>query len=96
MSAIEILKNKRDEIIRIARTHGAGNLRLFGSLARGKSTARSDIDLLVDLSPESSLLDMIAIKHDLEDLTGCKVDLVTPAALSPYIRERVLKDAVPL
>lgn len=96
MPANEILKNKRDEIIRIARSHGAGNLRLFGSLARGEGTGGSDIDLLVDLSPETSLLDMIAIKHGIEDLTGCKVDLVTPAALSPYIRDRILKDAVPL
>jgi len=92
----EIIKNKRDEIIRVARAYGAGNLRLFGSLARGEGTGESDIDLLVDLSPGTSLLDMIAIKQEIEELTGCKVDLVTPAALSPYIRDQVLKDAVPL
>jgi predicted nucleotidyltransferase len=92
----EIIKNKREEIIRIAQSYGARNLRLFGSLARGEGTGKSDIDLLIDLSPRTSLLDIIAIKQEIEELTGCKVDLVTPASLSPYIRNQVLKDAVPL
>ena len=96
MTAKEILDSKRDEIIRIARSHGAENLRLFGSLAKETSNSKSDIDLLVDIAPDSSLLDMIAAKLEIEDMTGCKVDLVTPASLSPHIRESVLKESVPL
>lgn len=87
---------KSKETVQIAAQHGARNVRVFGSIARGDANSNSDLDLLVQLSPESSLLDLIAIKQDLEDLLGCKVDVVTEAALSPYIREKVLKEATPL
>ena len=89
-----ILQNKRRDIIRIASSHGARNVRVFGSVARGQAKQGSDLDLLVQLDPGYSLLDLIAIKQDLEDLLGCEVDVVTEAALSPYIRDRVLKEAV--
>ncbi len=82
--------------MQIAAEHGARNVRVFGSVARSDDNPNSDLDLLVQLSPDSSLLDLIAIKQDLEDLLGCKVDVVTEAALSPYIREQVLKEATPL
>jgi len=96
MQSNEILKTRREEILRIARTHGASNLRLFGSLARGEEDQSSDLDLLVELSPEASLLDLITMKHELEDLLQCKVDLVTEDALSPYIREQVLRETIAL
>jgi uncharacterized protein len=91
-----VLKNNRQDIISIASKYGAKNVRVFGSVARGQAQQGSDLDLLVQLDRGRSLLDLIAIKQDLEDLLGCNVDVVTEAALSPYIREQVLRDAVSL
>ncbi len=96
MTATETVKQKRDDILRLVHERGASNPRLFGSLARGEAHSGSDLDLLVDLSPEASLLDLIALKQDVEALTGCRVDLVTSGSLSPFIRESVLRDARPL
>lgn len=90
------LADKRQEIIKIAQEHGAKNLRVFGSYIKGKSSEISDLDLLIELEPGRSLLDIIALKQDLEDILDCEVDVVTEAALSPYIREDVLKEAVGL
>jgi predicted nucleotidyltransferase len=92
----KLLQDKRDEILRIAAGHGARDVRVFGSLARGEAGPESDIDILVKLDPGRSLLDIISIKQDLEDLLGCDVDVVTEAAISPYIREEVLREAVSL
>ena len=81
---------------RIATEHGAHNVRVFGSLARGEDSPGSDVDILIELEPGRSLLDIVAIKQDLEDLLARKVDVVTEAALSPYIRDRILQEAVGL
>lgn len=89
-------RTKRSEILRIAAEHGVRNLRIFGSVAKGKECPESDLDILVDLEPGRTLLDLVAVKQDLEDLLGCKVDVVTEAAVSPYIRENVLREAVSL
>ncbi len=96
MTTDEILQHNREEIVRIAASHGGQNVRVFGSVARGQFGPDSDVDLLVKLDAGRSLLDLIAIKQDLEDLLGCAVDIVTEAALSPYIREQVLKETVSL
>ena len=85
-----------ERILRIARSHGAQTVRVFGSRARGDARADSDLDLLIGLEPGRSLLDVIAIKQDLEDALPFSVDVVTEAGLSPYVRERVLAEAVPL
>ncbi len=90
------IKNKREEILYIARTHGALSVRIFGSYARGEEQPSSDIDLIVEMEPGRSLLDIIAIKQEVEDLVGKKVDVVTEAALSPYLRDEVLQEAVAL
>lgn len=90
------IRNKRNEIIKIAANHGARNLRVFGSLARGQATPESDLDLLINLEPGRTLLDLIAVKQDLEDLLGCPVDVVTENAVSPHIRDQILKEAVSL
>ena len=87
---------KRERILSIAASHGALNVRVFGSRARGEARPDSDLDVLVTLTPGHSLLDLVAIKQDLEDLLGCAVDVVTEASISPYIRDNVLKEAVPL
>jgi len=96
MKIDETLKEKRDQILTIARQYGAGKVRIFGSIARGEGKRDSDLDLLVELKSGRSLLDIIAIKQDLEDLLDCKVDVVTEAALSPYIRDEVLRQVVSL
>jgi predicted nucleotidyltransferase len=90
------LKRNRNAILKIAASHGAQNLRIFGSVARGQAKQSSDLDVLITLEPGRSLLDLVAIKQDLEDLLDCAVDVVTEDAVSPHIREQVLKDAVSL
>ena len=67
--------------------HGARNIRVFGSTARGEAHTGSDLDLLIMLEPGRSLLDLVAIKQELEDLLGCNVNVITDASLSPYLRE---------
>ncbi len=91
-----LLTEKHDEILRIAARRGAKNIRVFGSVARGDADAASDVDVLVDMEPGRSLLDMGGLLMDLQDLLGCSVDVVTERALRPRIRDRVLKEAVPL
>ena len=96
MDPSKMLQDKRDEILRIAAAHGAQNVRVFGSVSCGEAGAKSDVDLLVKLEPGRSLLDLIAIKQELEDLLGREVDVLTEDAVSAYIREQVLKEAVSL
>ncbi len=90
------LASHADEIRRLAAAHGVDHLRIFGSYAKGTETPTSDIDLLVDVAPDRDLLDLIEFKLDLEDLLGCKVDVVTEAGLSPHLRDRVLRECRPL
>lgn len=96
METDDLLGKKREEILRLAAKHGARNIRVFGSFARGEALPGSDVDFLVELEPGRSLLDLGALLMDLQDLLGRRVDLVTERALHWYIRERVLKEAVPL
>jgi predicted nucleotidyltransferase len=84
------------EIRRLARLHGVRRLRVFGSQGRGAASPASDLDLLVDLGPGRDLLDLAGFKLDLQELLGCKVDVVTEKSLSPYLRERILAEARPL
>lgn len=93
---IELLKLKRNEILRVAAKHGARNIQIFGSAARGDAREDSDIDLLVELEPGRSLLDHAALWRELEELLGRPVDVVEPQGLHWYIRDRVLREAVPL
>ncbi len=80
-------------MVHIAKSHGAKSVQLFGSFASGKASAQSDIDLLVEMESSRSLLDIIAIKNGIEDLTERKVDVVTKKALSPYIAEEIISSA---
>jgi predicted nucleotidyltransferase len=93
MNHEDLIRDKGKEILRVSHQHGARRVRIFGSAARGQTTETSDLDILVEMETGSSLLDIVAIQQDLEDLLGCKVDVVTESALSPYIREDVLKEA---
>jgi predicted nucleotidyltransferase len=95
MPVARLLAGKRDEILRIARTHRATNVRVFGSAARDELRAESDVDLLVTFDG-ASLLDHVALIQDLEDLLGRKVDVAADTALHWSIRDAILRDAVPL
>ena len=86
----------REDIRRIATAHGADNVRVFGSTGRGEQGASSDLDLLVDMAGGRTLFDLIALSNDLEDSLGIEVDVVTEASVSPYMRDRVLDEAVAL
>jgi predicted nucleotidyltransferase len=92
----ELLKDKRYEILAIDARHGAHNLRVFGSVARGEAGPESDLDILVEMEPGTSLLDHVALMQDLEDLLQRKVHVVSERALHWYIRDRVLAEAISL
>lgn len=92
----KVLSTHRAEILRLASLHGARNVRLFGSVARGEDDDKSDIDLLVDMEPGRSLFDLGGLNHDLEALLLRRVDLVTERSLRDRFRERVLREAQPL
>jgi predicted nucleotidyltransferase len=91
-----LLKKRRKEILETASKHGAFDVRVFGSVARGEARPDSDIDFLVRLEPGRSLLDLARLLRELQVLLGCKVDIVTEAGLRPRIRLHVLQEARPL
>jgi uncharacterized protein len=92
----EDLLEKRDEILAIAARHGAGNVRVFGSVVRGEAGEESDIDFLMDTPAEGGLLEYIALIQDLENLLGRRVDVGSDTQLHWVIRDRVLREARPL
>ena len=96
MQVTKVLEEQREEVVQIAARYGAEGVRVFGSVLHGDAGPGSDLDLLVNLRQGRTLLDIVALKQDLEDLLGCDVDVVTEASLSPYIRDQVLREAVAL
>ena len=96
MDLNNLLKSRREEILSIAARHGARNVRVFGSVARGEDDDKSDIDLLVEFESGRSLLDHAGLWLELQDLLGCKVDVVSERGIKPRIRECVLRESVPL
>jgi hypothetical protein len=95
MTVQDLLKEKREEIIRIAAEHGARNVRVFGSVARGEADESSDVDFLVDMEPNRSLLEVGALLTDLQELLGRRVDVVSEKGLYWLLRRRILKEADP-
>jgi uncharacterized protein len=89
----EIIKAKREDILRVAREHGAYNVRLFGSALHGEENAESDVDFLVDLEPGRSLFDHASLTLDLEELLGRKVDVVTENSLYWILKRKILREA---
>lgn len=89
-------REKRAEIIRLAERHGCRNVRVFGSVVYGENRPDSDVDFLVDIDPGRSLFDLAGLMGDLKDLLGTEVDLVESQGIHPYIRDRILGEAVPL
>ena len=96
MSLAGIIHERRDEILHAAARHGAGNIRLFGSAARGDETTDSDVDLLVDVTGVTSSWFPGSLTAELEELLGKRVQVVIRRSLSPLIREAVLKESIPL
>jgi uncharacterized protein len=92
----QLLEQQRANILRIAAKYGARNVRVFGSSVHGSAAENSDIDLLVDLEPNRSLLDQVGLKQELEELLGRSVDIVVEGGVSPYLEERIFAEAVPL
>ncbi|HOF86480.1 MAG TPA: nucleotidyltransferase family protein [Armatimonadota bacterium] len=93
---LDELATRREEILAIAAHHGARNVRVFGSVARGEADAGSDIDFLVEFEPGRSLFDLGSMQVELEALLGRPVDVVTDRGLRDRIRARVLAEARPL
>jgi uncharacterized protein len=96
MTIDQLLAEKREEILRLAASRGARNVRVFGSVARGEASESSDIDLLVEIDFGRSLLDVVGLWLDLQELLNRKVDLLTDGGVNPHLRERILAEARPL
>ena len=96
MLTLEAVRQKRDAILSIAEKYGAHDVRIFGSVARGDADENSDLDVLVRLEPDRSLLDQGGLLMDLRELFGMKVDVITDGALSGRFAKIVSAEAVPL
>jgi predicted nucleotidyltransferase len=94
--AIDTLHAHRQAVLELAARHGARSVRVFGSMARGDDRPDSDVDLLVDIEPGRTLLDVIALEQDLEELLGRPVAVLTDGGLSPYLQQRILAEAAAL
>lgn len=96
MTVAELVRAERERIPQIAQRHGVRQVRLFGSVVRGEAGAESDVDFLVDIEPGRSLLDLVAFWQDVEELLGQRVDVISDGGVSPYLRDRIHAEAVPL
>lgn len=96
MTDLEKLRTKKEELLALAERHGAKNLRVFGSVARGDSRPGSDVDFLVDMEEGRTYFDLIDLWLDMQNVLGKKVDVLTEPEVSPYFRQRVVREAVPL
>ncbi|MDP1768721.1 MAG: nucleotidyltransferase family protein [Nitrospirota bacterium] len=96
MGIADLLTIKRPEILRLAQAHGAHNVRVFGSVARGEARPDSDVDFLVEMKSDRSLLDLIELSQELETLLQRKVDVLTDQGLSPYLDQKIHAESVRL
>ena len=94
--SIDELRSRRHEILSMAARHGASNVRVFGSVLHGDDRPDSDIDLLVEVEPGRSLLDIIGLEQELGQLLGRRVEVLTVGGLSPYLEQRILAEAASL
>ena len=92
----QLVRENREEILRLASSHGARNVRLFGSIARGEANETSDIDFLVEMEEGRNLLDLVGLWQDLEELLGRKVDVLTDGGVSKHLEKRIYSEAVTL
>ncbi len=91
---LQELRQTREQILQVAARHGAGNVRVFGSLARGESSATSDLDFLVDMAPDRTLMDLGGLLVERQETLRQPVDVATEAMLRPKVREQALRDVV--
>lgn len=96
MNLNRLIEENRPAILEAAKRHGARNVRIFGSVARGDYDDQSDLDFLVEMEPGRSLLDHAALLNELEDILGRKVDVVSEHGIKARIKDRVLKEARPI
>jgi uncharacterized protein len=96
MTLDEVRKRWRADILRLAQRHGARNVRVFGSVARGEGTGASDLDLLVEMEPGRNYLDLVRFWQELEEALGTRVDVITDGGVSPYLRDRIYGEAIAL
>jgi uncharacterized protein len=96
MNTLELLRNKKADILAAAARHGAGNVRVFGSAARGEDTEASDIDLLVSMEANRSLYDLIGLQQEIEQMFGRRTDVLTDKSINRYLQERILQEATAL
>ena len=96
MNLNRLLKERRQLMLALATRHGAKRIRIFGSVARGEADGQSDVDFLVEMEQGRSLMDMGGLLMDLQELLGCKVDVVSEKGLCPRMRNRILEEAIPV
>lgn len=96
MKPSDILQSRRADILAIAGRYPVCNLRIFGSVLHGDDTEKSDLDLLVDALPGTTLFDLGGLQEELQEMLGVKVDVRTPGDLSKYFRDRVVTEARPI
>lgn len=96
MPSINDIRNRLEEVNAICTKHGASNLRIFGSTARGDETPQSDVDFLVDFERGRGVLQLMALEMELEQLLGAKVEVLTVGGLSPFLKDRILTEAIPV
>lgn len=96
MRPSQALATKREQVLALAAARGASRLRVFGSVARGQDGEGSDVDMLVDVPPGTSLLEIVGLQLDIEDALGVKVDLCTERELHPQLARQILAEARPV
>ncbi|HWU75336.1 MAG TPA: nucleotidyltransferase family protein [Rhodanobacter sp.] len=95
-TTLESLRQRRDELLAIATSCGASDLRVFGSVARGDDTGNSDVDSLIRMQQGRSLLDLATLRDKLQTAIARPVDVVSENGIYPYLRQHILNEAVPL
>jgi|UPI0003C2EC23 predicted nucleotidyltransferase len=95
-SMLDVLLSRREELLMVSEKHGVASIRLFGSVARGDDQAASDIDFLVTTGPEVSAWFPAQLIHDLEQILGRPVDVVTEAGLNPHFRDQIISESIAL
>jgi hypothetical protein len=94
MNTLKLIQDKKSDILAIAARHGAANVRLFGSVARGDDSETSDVDLLVSMEKNRSLYDLIGLQQDVQKILNRKVDVLTDKSINSYLQTKILQEAV--